>query len=185
MRERPAQAGFTLTEIMVGMVIVGVMGIGMVSMFRVQHQTYVSQNSGVLSTQNARAGLDMMVREMRNAGFDPYGDAGAGVTEWTATRFAFTADLNGDGDTDDPDESVTYFFDAADSLLVRSVFGTDATLANGIAAMTFSYFRDGSGTAASSASGIEQVRIRMTYATPEGVLDGSLETQVALRNNIY
>ena len=179
------QAGFTLTELLIGMVIVAVMGIGMVSLFRVQHQTYVSQNEGVMSTQNVRAGMDMMAREIRNAGYDPYGGAGAGVSQWTSTRFAFTADLNGDGDILDDAESVTYFYDAADSLLVRSTSGVDATVANGIVGMTLSYFQDASGTAATSSSNIQQILIRMTYATPDGVMPGSLETQVALRNNIY
>lgn len=185
MRVSADRAGFTLTELMVGLIVLGVMGMGLVSLFRVQHQTYNQQNEGVLATQNARAALDMMTRDMRNAGFTPYGDAPAGVTTWASDSFGFTADRNGDGDVTDSEESVLYYHDADDDLLVRVADGVESPLANRITDLTFTYFSDADGTAATSAGDIEQVRVEIEYSTPEGVLAGSLASMVALRNQIY
>lgn len=179
------RAGFTLTELIIGMVVLGVMGMGLVSLFRVQHQTYSQQNEGVLATQNARAGLDMMTREMRNAGFTPYGDAPAGITVWTADSFAFTADYNGDGDVTDAEEAVLYFHDPVDDLLVRASGGVESPVANRITSLTFEYFSDAGATTATTVGSIEQIRVEIEYATPEGVLAGSLASMVALRNQIY
>ena len=157
MRTPSGQAGFTLTELIIGLVVLGVMGMGLVSLFRVQHQTYNRQNEGVLATQNARAGMDMMTREMRNAGFTPYGDAPAGVTVWTDDSFAFTADLNGDGDVADAEESVLYFHDAVDDLLVRASGGVESPLANQVTDLSFLYFSDAEGTAAACAAALPSI----------------------------
>ncbi|MDX1622607.1 MAG: type II secretion system protein [Gemmatimonadota bacterium] len=185
MRATPDTAGFTLVELLVGMIVVAVLGSSLVTLLRVQHHAYNDQNAGVLAMQNARAGLDMMSKEMRNAGFDPYGLAGAGVTEWTATSFGYTADLNDDGDVLDPDEVVTYLYDPDDDLLVRREGGVQATVATRVTDLEFRYWSDEAGTPASTAAEIEQIRIRMEYETAEGALTGSLTTTVALRNQIY
>jgi type IV pilus assembly protein PilW len=185
MRVPRGEAGFSLAELVIAIVIVAIMGLGMVTMFQAQHHSFVQQNDGLRSTQNARAALDLMARDIRNAGFDPYGSAGAGVTAWTADSFAYTADLNGDGDLLDTDESVTYYVDTITDQLMRGSFGTNVRMADGVQGLAFTYYQNATGTAATSASNIEQVKIQMTYDTPEGVMDGSLETQVALRNNIY
>ncbi|HJU86095.1 MAG TPA: type II secretion system protein, partial [Gemmatimonadota bacterium] len=107
--------GFTLVEMVIAMVIVGIMGIALVGFLRTQHQTMVRQNSGVLATQNARAAMDMLARELRNAGYSPRG-ALSGAQLWAADAdsVAWTADMNADGDTLDSntglwDERVVYY----------------------------------------------------------------------------
>lgn len=177
--------GFTLVELLVAMVVLGIMGMGMVKLFIAQHQAYMMQNEGVLATQNARAGFDMMTREIRNAGYDPRGIAGAGITHWTVDSFGWTADLNADGDVADDAEAVLYFFQADPGALIRREEGTDITVTDGVIGLTLEYSSDANGTVAGSADQVEQVGITMTYDTPDGVLPGALETHVALRNNIY
>jgi type IV pilus assembly protein PilW len=177
--------GFSLVELMVALVVASVVGLAMVKLFIDQHQTYIRQNEGVRATQNARAGVDLMTRELRNAAYDPRGLAGAGVAQWSADTFAWTADLNEDGDVNDDSEQVAYLYDADADILVRRELGTDVTVADGISELTFSYFSDGNGTVAATASEIEQVGIAMSYDTPDGVMPGRFETQVALRNRIY
>ena len=91
--------GLTLVELMVALVIVGIMGIAMVGFLRTQHQTVVRQNSGVLATQNARAAVDMFVRELRNAGYNPRGAlSDARIQAMDSDSIAWTADMNADGD---------------------------------------------------------------------------------------
>lgn len=177
--------GFTLIELLVALVVASIVGIGVINVLTAQHQMYVRQNSGVLSTQNARAGLDMLVREMRNAAYDPRGSAGAGITRWTADSFGWTADLNADGDLVDAGESLLFFFQADSNALVRQEAGVNARLADNVSGLQFSYYSDAAGTVATGAAQIEQVGIDLTYDTPQGVGPGALETQVSLRNNIY
>ena len=107
--------GFTLVEMLIAMVIVGIMGIALVGFLRAQHQTMVRQNSGVLATQNARAAMDMLARELRNAGYNPRGAlSGAEIRAMDVDSVAWTADMNADGDTLDSstglwDERVAYY----------------------------------------------------------------------------
>lgn len=180
-----ATAGFTLVEMLVAMVLLGIMGISAVNLLRVQHQVHLRQNEGLLATQNARAGLEMMAAEVRNAAFDPYGVSGAAVTRWTSDSLGYTADLNADGDVLDADEAVLYYHDADDQLLVRRTGGVDVTVADGVTAVSFTYFRDASGTPAGTAAQIQQIQMAMAFVTAAGFPGGSLRTQVALRNHIY
>ncbi|CAN5167471.1 hypothetical protein BH18GEM1_BH18GEM1_11960 [soil metagenome] len=179
------QKGFTLVELLVALVVMGILGIGAVRLFVAQHQSFRLQNDGVLATQNARAGFDMMTRELRNAGYDPRDTAGSAITTWTATGFGWTADLNADGDVADDGEAVLWFYQADPGELVRREGGVDVTVADGITGLELAYFADEDGTLATAPDEIEQVGMAMTYATPEGVPTGRLETQVAVRNNIY
>jgi len=119
--------GFTLVEMLIAMVIVGIMGIALVAFLRAQHQTMVRQNSGVLTTQNARAAMDMLARELRNAGYSPRGAlSDARVQVMDVDSVSWTADMNADGDTLDAstglwDERVAYFVQGTS--LMRSAGG--------------------------------------------------------------
>jgi prepilin-type N-terminal cleavage/methylation domain-containing protein len=178
-------AGFSLVELIVAIVIASIMAGGMVHLFMVQNQAYMRQNDGVLASQNARAGFDMLVREMRNAGYDPRGLALAGITNWSPDTIAWTADLNADGDALDPDENVMFYYDAETQILVRRELLTDLIVAEDITALDLDYFQDNSGTVATASDQIHQIHVEMAFSTPQGVADGRLATQVAVRNNIY
>ena len=181
--------GLTLVELMVALVIVGIMGIAMVGFLRTQHQTVVRQNSGVLATQNARAAIDMFVRELRNAGYNPRGAlSGARIQAMDSDSIAWTADMNADGDTLDTsagqwDERLVYFVQG-ESLYRASNGGSGVALTDNVDSLRLAYF-DGDGAATADPALVEQIRIRLYYATPEGVQAGMMQSQVALRNNIY
>jgi type IV pilus assembly protein PilW len=179
--------GFTLVEMMVALVVVGIVTIAMVDIFRAQHQAQSRQNTGVERTMNSRAALDMMARELRNAGYDPRGTAGAGFVTTEPTEIEWTADLNADGDTDDlsdfGDDHVRYYFDADAGEIIRDVAGVEAVVADNISSLTFTYL-DASLNPAGSSDQVKLVNIALTYDTPSGVMAGELETQVAIRNQI-
>lgn len=183
--QRTTEKGFTLIELLVALVVMGIFSMGAVNLFISQHQEYIEQNDGILATQNARAGLDMMVRELRNAGYDPRDLAGAGVTTWVADSFGWTADLNADGDVADTDEAVVYYVFADSAALFRQAGGVNSRIADGITELTLSYFSDAAGTVATAADEIRQIEIHMEFDTPDGTMAGEIDTQVALRNNIY
>lgn len=178
------RAGFTLIELLVAMVLTGFLGIVASRLFVVQHQAFVRQGEGILRTQNARAGFDLMTREMRNAGFDPRGTAEAGVTLWTGEAFAWTADLDADGDTDDAGESLGYRL-AEDGTLVRRDGAVEVPVAEHVKELAFTYFSDATGTPAGTAGEIERVAVRLAYDTPRGAATAVLETAVALRNRAW
>lgn len=178
------RAGFTLIELLVTMVLTGFLGIVAARLFVVQHQAFVRQGEGILRTQNARAGFDLMTREMRNAGYDPRGTAAAGVTEWTAQAFAWTADLDADGDTDGPGESLAYRL-AEDGILLRRDGADEVAVAEHVRELAFTYFSDADGVAAGAAAEIEQVAVRLAYDTPRGAASSVLETEVTLRNRAW
>lgn len=180
-----SSAGFTLVELLVALVIIAILGLAALNQFVAQHQAYIAQNDGVRSEQNARAGFDMLIREARNAGYDPRGITGAAITHWTTDSFGWTADLNADGDLNDEAEDVLYFFQADPGALVRREQAVDVEVMDGVTDLSFGYFADPDGTAAQTVESIELVAVSMTYLMPEGTMPGALRTQVAVRNAIY
>jgi len=188
------ERGLTLVEMMVTMLIVSIMGLALVGFLRSQHQTVTLQNDGVMTTQNARAALDMLARELRNARYDPRAGGLAALTAMEDDSVAWTADLDEDqavtssDPVDDTFEEVAYWHDAGTSTLVRwampSLGGTAMPVSDGVDSLRLIYL-DGTGAVTADSSLVELVRIRLWYSTPDGVQTGALETQVALRNNIY
>jgi type IV pilus assembly protein PilW len=188
------EKGITLVELMVTMVIVSIMGLALVGFLRSQHQTVNRQNDGVLATQNARAAVDMLARELRNAGYDPRGSGAAALTAMEADSVAWTADLDEDDDVDDANpvadtyEEVAYWHDAGTSTLVRwampSLGGVADPVSDGVDSLRLTYL-DRTGAATADSSLVELILIRLWYSTPDGVQTGEIASQVALRNNIY
>jgi type IV pilus assembly protein PilW len=180
--------GVTLVEMLIAMVILGIMGIALVGFLRAQHQTVLRQNNGVLATQNARAAVDMLARELRNAGFNPRGSvSGGSLRTIKADSIAWTADLDLDGDTLSSstswDERVAYYRQGS-TLMRGAGGGGGAALTDNVDSLRFDYLDD-DGAATADPDVVEQVRIRLFYSTPDGVQAGVIESQVALRNNIY
>lgn len=177
--------GFTIVEMLIAVVVAGVLGTALVRLFALQNQAYIRQNAGVLASQNARAGFDMLVREVRNAGYDPRGIAGASITSWASDSLGWTADLNADGDLLDSGEGVAYYLDASDETLVRREGLDETAVADGVTNLRFRYLQGPSGPTATTADEVRYIRVEVSFATPQGVMDGRIETQVAVRNYIY
>ncbi|HUF90670.1 MAG TPA: prepilin-type N-terminal cleavage/methylation domain-containing protein [Gemmatimonadota bacterium] len=181
--------GMTLVEMMIAMVIVGIMGVALVGFLRAQHQTVLRQNNGVLATQNARAAVDMLARELRNAGYSPRGAvSGARIWAMQSDSVSWTADMNADGDTLDSsaglwDERLAYYVQGSNLMRATPADGAVAVTDN-VDSLRLAYF-DGDGVATADPAVVEQVQIRLFYSTPAGVQRGVIESQVALRNNIY
>ncbi|HET6343034.1 MAG TPA: hypothetical protein VFG78_12730 [Gemmatimonadota bacterium] len=178
------RVGFTLVELLLAMTLTGVLGVAAVRLFVVQHQAFVRQGEGIRRTQNARAGFDLMTREMRNAGYDPRGTAAAGVTTWSVEAFGWTADLDADGTADGDRERVEYRL-AEDGTLIRREDDVDVAVAEHVTELRFDYFADAGVTPATSADEIALVTVRLAYDTPRGVASATLETRVALRNRLW
>lgn len=86
---------------------------GMYSAYLAQQRIYLAQEQVAEMQQNIRAAMDMMVRHIRMAGYDPTGGAAAGITTASAGQIGFTQDTNADGDTADSAEFIDFGFSAA------------------------------------------------------------------------
>jgi type IV pilus assembly protein PilW len=137
--------GFTLLELLVGMAISALVMTAIYATFKNQHEMYINQGIIVSAQQNLRAGMLFMEREIRMAGCDPLGTAGAGIRVADANSISFTLDYrdtadgsDSDGDFDDKNEDIVYALENGD--LVRKIPGpATQTIAENIGALDFVY----------------------------------------------
>lgn len=112
---RYAERGFTLTELLIATAISGVIMSAIVTTFILQRQSYRVQEQISGMTQNTRAALDMLVREVRMTG---YGVPRSQLSTWITWVEKFTSNpqINPpeSGKTNDPDTLlIALSFDAA------------------------------------------------------------------------
>jgi len=102
-KKRLNTQGFTLVELIVAMavslLVIGAIG----STFLSQNKSYMVQEEVVAMQQNLRAAMFYMQREIRMAGYDPTGNAGASIMIANVAELQFTIDENGNGYLTDPD----------------------------------------------------------------------------------
>ncbi len=162
-----SEQGFTLTELMIAMVIGLIVLSGVYSTYIAQQKSYNVQTQITFMNQNLRAGMYFMEREIRMAGYDPTGNANVGITSAGSNSITFSMDLNGDGDTDDPDDTnevITYSL-YVDSLGVTNLGrssqgGSLQPVAENIDALNFVYL-DKDGNVTATLSNIRSVQITM------------------------
>ena len=94
--------GFTLVEILIAMAIASVVMAGIYSAYSSQQRSYIVQEQVAGMQQNLRASMDLMEREIRMAGYDPTGGAGAKIITADIAELQFRIDVNGDGDFTKP-----------------------------------------------------------------------------------
>jgi len=102
------QRGFTLIELMIALVLSSIVIAAVFTVFTSQEKIYNIQDQISEAQQNVRVGLDWIVKEIRMAGFDPTGSAGAGIVVADAGSIQITADLDSDGNTDETDEDINF-----------------------------------------------------------------------------
>ena len=98
--------GFTLVELLIAMAISGIVAGAIFTAFLSQQKSYLIQDQVAGMQQNIRAAMDIVVREIRMAGYDPSGDSGAGVIAAAEETFTFTL-LAEDDDYDNDNDTIT------------------------------------------------------------------------------
>jgi type IV pilus assembly protein PilW len=101
-------SGVTLTELLIALALTGIVAGAIYNIFISQGKAYTIQSEVAEMQQNLRAGIFMMEREIRMVGYDPTRAADAQILTAAPGQLEFTADLNGDGVTDDPNEHMIY-----------------------------------------------------------------------------
>jgi len=133
--------GFTLIELLIAMAISGIVLAGITTAYQTQLRNHVTQQMVVDMHQTIRGAMYIMQREIRMAGYDPTGDAGAGILVADVANFQFEIDDNGDGDCNDGNELIRYALITTDGRdLGRSTgAGSLRALAENIDAINFVY----------------------------------------------
>jgi type IV pilus assembly protein PilW len=103
------QDGFTLVELLITMLISGIVISAIYSAFQSQQDSYLAQDQVTEMQQNIRAGLEIMTREIRMAGYDPTGQADATIETASIATIRFTMDLNDNEDVTDSGEDISYY----------------------------------------------------------------------------
>jgi prepilin-type N-terminal cleavage/methylation domain-containing protein len=186
-------AGFSLIEMMVVIAILAILFTFIYKGFERLNRYYTAENVKASTQQSARIGVEMMVQDIRLAGLNPLGTAGAGIVAVTATSLRFTADANSDGDVADPFEDITYGLNldgtCGTCLQQTNHLGTE-TLLGDVNPLALTYLDD-TGTAilaadlATRRADIRTVGITLTVNRPagrDGTVSRTYTTQVRCRN---
>ena len=168
--------GFTLIELMISMAIGLVILSAIAGTFTLQtRQNNAEEQLGQLQ-QNVRAALDLMIREIQMAKYDPAASAfpsGTYGVTYSASQLQIKADMDANGTLDTASsgsvENIIYAYDNANLRITRQLgsSGTAQILADNVTAFTFGYYdANGSAVTSSANSGnIRKVTLSITART--------------------
>jgi len=184
---KPKNKGFSLIELMVAMVIAIIVMGAIYAVYLSQTRVQVAQEVTLELQEGLRAALTIMEREIRTAGADPEGTAGAEIIRADADQFWFTRDVTGgdidgrptfDGTTDNPSENIRYRI-RPDGHLGRDIEGNDndndlEILLDNVRVLNFVYLdRNGAPT-----NNIEEIRgVDVTIIAESGQSDRGFLTR--------
>lgn len=166
MRRIRDAGGFTLIEMMVSMAISLVILAAIAKTFTVQTRQNSAEEQLGQMQQNVRGALDLMVREIQMAKYDPMGTAFPagiyGVTH-SSSQLEIKSDIvdgNGTIDTSSGSvEDIIYAYDSVNLRITRKLGsgGTAETLADNITAFSFGYY-DANGSPVTSVANSDDIR---------------------------
>jgi type IV pilus assembly protein PilW len=164
------RGGFTLVETIIAMAI-GIVLLGsLYGILSFQNRMFHVQEENTDMIHNARLAMDLLFREIRMAGyhFNPSLTAAAGIIAADAQTIVFTQDLNGDGDTTDAGESITFALQTEGGIqkLMRTSGGASSPIAVYVDTLAFRYWDDAGNELASPVVSPDQIRkIKITLTT--------------------
>jgi type IV pilus assembly protein PilW len=175
--------GFSLIELLLAMATGLIVLISTYNVFTIQSRHFSMQEQKAEMLQNARAGLDIMTKEIRMAAYNPSGSLAActgtnnatnapcvGITAATAVTLSFSADLDGDGnltaDSTNPNENIVYdvYTSGGKSALGRTSNGSKQPVVENISTLSFAYF-DANNNATTNLALIKKIRVSITAQT--------------------
>jgi len=164
------RAGFTLIEMMVSITIGMVVIAGVTGTFTAQTRQNKAEEMISQMHQNVRGAVDMIDRELMQAGYKASGGSVTGVTYNAAPQLLIQADIDGNGAIDPTNntslEYIIYVWDSANMRITRQLGtgGTPQIVADNITACTFTYM-NASGVATTTSSLVRNVTINITGRT--------------------
>lgn len=171
-------SGFTLVDVLVGLAMASVVMVAITNLFMAVGRSYTIQNVAADVQQVTRAGVEHMAQNIRMAGLDPFGGAGAEIKEFTANKIHFTLDRcdapigsDGcglpDGDVEDKFENVAYQWVPGERKLKLILYEGAKTesLIDNVSNLNFTYL-DGDNGVPATAADIRTVIITLTVEDP-------------------
>jgi type IV pilus assembly protein PilW len=159
---RSKSGGFTLVELLAGILISGIVLTGIYSVFISQERAFSAQERVAEMNQNIRAAMDLMTREIRLAGYKTSTATVTGVATAQPSTIQVLADLNQDGDTLDDKEDITYSYNAGTLQIWRN--SASFPIAENITSLSFTY-RDANNNVTATLANIRKVTISITART--------------------
>jgi prepilin-type N-terminal cleavage/methylation domain-containing protein len=200
---RNNKTGFTVLELMISMAIMSIALTSIYGLYMSYVRVYTTEGVTSRVQQGVRAGMDMMVRDIRMAGLDPTGTDRFGMVEASAQSIRFTADRDMDGEIDDPDlsggfnesnlEQIAFTYDAGTNLLEMILYKSDDTIESrdtmleNVSNLNFTYLNADDGVTA-DLNEIRTVIIALTVQKPAGRGDPvsrTLTKRIRCRNLDY
>jgi type II secretory pathway pseudopilin PulG len=158
---RKGEDGFTLVELLIS-ILVSMVVLGAVSAtFIIQNKSFSTQEQVVNAQEHARAALQLMTKELLMAGYDPTGNADAGIEVAESDTVQFTMDTDG-SQSFTGSERIIYALDTTENQITRN----GQPLAENIEALTFTYF-DSDGAELSSLPLSDSDKERVTRVSVE------------------
>jgi len=197
------QEGFSLVELIVSLVVTSIMMAAVVGAFMSAMKTRTYETDKTDALTSSQAALNVMSREIGNAGFGLkrgiYASNGLVQGDCNATRLHFRTNMNNLNNTaDDIGENVTFYYDTSTSSILRhdqNAVPTTSAIINQVSNVQFSYFDyDANGVATQVSvptDDTSRVRIKLTVllvADPNDVTNKrnvTVESDIALRNAPY
>ena len=165
--------GFSMIELVVVMAISSIVMLAIYSIYESQHRSHLMQQELVATQQNLRTAIYYMETEIRLAGCDPTGNAGAQIIDANSNQIRFTADIlqdpymvneYPDGVINDPNtaqdwaEDIRYSLSDGDNDGDNDLMRNSSILAENICALNFVYL-DENGNVTTQVPDIRSVQI--------------------------
>ena len=190
--KRRAPAGFTLMELLVVIGLATLILAALHGFQRAQLFAMREQETRVEAQAATRATLDVMLREIRMAGYGgPCPNDLLPVLEAAPDRVRIQVDWNEDGAIE-AGEDIAYAYDEASGEIRRTVAGDKGAavvpVIAGVSSGEIFSFRDGAGAETASLADIRSVgvSVRVAHDSPRpdvpGEVRAGIEAEVALRN---
>jgi type IV pilus assembly protein PilW len=183
--ERPRsrhESGFTLTELLVAMVLSGVVMAALYAAYVTQMRAHRTTEDVTIAQQNLRSAMLFVERDLRMAGYDPEGAEVFGftnITSSTQTNVRFTLDSDEDGILSGASEYVAYQYNPGDNTLERDTGSGFMDVANYISGVTFVFYGS-SGVTTSAGASIRSVNVMVTSG--RGGHNRDLSSRILCRN---
>ncbi len=186
-------SGFTVAELILALGMMMIVMTAMISLATSLNRTYMTQTAVAGVQHVTRAGLDIMVRNIRMAGFNPHNVESVGIVEASANAFRFSYDLNGSGSIEpkvelgkEPPEDIKYLRNA-NNQLIRQIDGrsnSNQSLVDNVSGLTFKYL-DKNNSETADIDDIRVVEVSLTVKEPSGrgrPVSRTYQTRVICRN---
>jgi type IV pilus assembly protein PilW len=181
MPSHESQHGFSLIEVLIAMAVSAVIVAAIYQLFYSQQRSYLAQDQVVQMQQNLRAGLYLLSKDIRSAGYDPSISGRFGfVNDFTSDIFnpdidyatdkstvAFTMDDNEDGIVNANDnEQFAYRFNTTNQTIEKYSFAQNQwqTLSTNVDALDLIYL-DRNGNVTTNRANISAVEISVLVRT--------------------